>query len=124
MTHLEHVRVALSADAGVTALVGTRIYPVRAEQETLRPYIVLTTVSLDTDETLTGTVATSLKPARIQVDAYAETYKGAHALADAIDAAIGDIARPEMSIVKGAEQDLYDDETELRRVSMDFFVSM
>lgn len=75
----------LKATAGVTALVGTRVHPLFAPTNTL-PAIVYEVLSDVPENYSSG--ATTTKNMRIEVGCYASTYAGAHALADAVEAAL------------------------------------
>lgn len=129
MTTLEVVRGELVGDAGVTALVpAARIYAGKAKQSTAFPYIVITVVSDVPEHTLTGSIATTLRGARVQIDAYARDtatksgYRLAGEISQAIEDAIGDIATPTLSVILENVRELYDDETESHRVSADYSV--
>lgn len=122
MTVLELVRAELVASAAVTALVATRIYPNKAEQGCARPYLVMTVPSDVPLNTVDGAAATRLHNARVQVDAYAVTYLVARQVAAAVVAVVADLARHDLAGYLNAKRDLYDDEAQLHRVSMDFLV--
>ena len=69
----------LVAHAGTTALVGTRVYPLRLPQGPTYPAIRYQVISAPREHAMgadTGTVH-----ARVQVDCWATTYAGAKALA-------------------------------------------
>ena len=76
----------LLGNSGVTALVSDRIYPLRAPQDTAKPYVVFFVVSSEHDRHLHGPSGVVEK--RIQVDAYADTYEAAHAVSEAIRRAL------------------------------------
>lgn len=128
MTTLETIRAVLAADTGVRALLydavndKLRIYPQVIEQGEASPAAVITVISEAPVNTINGTVSARVFNARVQVDAYAEVYTTAHAVADAIDAALSALARPDLSAYRDNKQDLYDDETGQHRVSQDFSV--
>lgn len=122
MTTLEAIREKLAADLPLAALVGTRIYPQVIKQGAATPAVVLTVVSEVPQNTFTGAPGSLLLSARVQVDAYAATYREAHAVADAVDAVIGALSSPSLSAYRDNKQDLYDDETQQHRVSLDFSV--
>lgn len=124
MTHLEAIRTELLNASAVTALVASRIYPHKAPQGATVPFVVITTISSIPFNSMTGTSGTRLRSARVQVDSYAKTYLEVHQLADAVDTVIADLTRDDLSAVQESSADLYDDETELRRVSADYFVAL
>jgi hypothetical protein len=122
MTTLEAVRAELLADLTLQGLVGQRIYPLVMPQGSETPALVLTVISDIPENSFDGTAETRLREARVQIDSYAETYLQAHQLADAVLAIVGNLSRPDLSAVADDSRDLYDDETELHRVSADFAV--
>lgn len=125
MTVVETVRAKLTADAALTALVGSRIYPQFLPQDPTLPAIVLSVISdVPVQPSFTGSHATTLREARLQVDAYATKYLDAHQVADAVDAAIADVATPDLSIQRDIREDLYENETQLHRVSTDYMVML
>jgi hypothetical protein len=120
----------LALNADVTALAGTRIYPMRApapstkEPNTL-PY--LTFQLIDEPVAITHDAKSTYK-ARVQVDARAETYKAAHALADAVHAALhgyrGNWSPFDVgSVLRKSKADLSDMEVGLERLSQDYVVT-
>lgn len=103
----------LAADAGVTALAGTRIYPLLLPQEPTLPAITYQRISTTAVHTRSGN---GLAFVRLQLDCFAATYAGAKSLAAAVVAAV--------ETVDGAQQqqmlDGYDDSPEQFRVTIDF----
>lgn len=123
MTHQEAIRAELVAAPTVTTLVGTRIYPSKAPQGVVAPFVVITTVSSVPQNAMGELANTRLRVARVQIDCYAKGYVDVHAVADAIDNVVANLAREDLTAVQDTSSDLYDDETELRRVSTDYFVA-
>jgi hypothetical protein len=83
------VYAILSADAGVTALVGTRIYPygIIPQEVTTFPVIVYQTISGTTENVLLGT--SSADQERVQIDCWGDASAGAPgAQADAVYSAV------------------------------------
>ena len=76
----------LSAVAGVTALVSTRIYPDMAPQNAVFPYIVFQ--KLNTSPTDTKEGVSPLDKLLVQVDCYSNNYDNAHSLAAAVRTAL------------------------------------
>lgn len=76
----------LSGSAGVTALVGTRIYPDVLPEDCIYPAIVYARSGTDPERLLDGSVAVT----RIELAcaAWAETRVSADAVADAVEAAL------------------------------------
>jgi hypothetical protein len=120
-TFVEKVRAELVAAGSVTVLVGTRVYPLAAPQGTGSPYVILTTVS-DVPENAFQADEDPLRNARVQVDCYHPTYIDAHAVATAVAGVLGALSRPDLCALRLNKRDLYDDEQQLHRVSMDFAV--
>ena len=107
----------LSANAGVLALVNTRIYPLVAPQEATMPFVVYTRVSSFRLYSLAG--YSNLEYPRMQVDCYGTTYSEAKLLSEAVITAI------RSATTFGAEQDdpqeMFE-EDETFRVSIDFSI--
>ena len=72
----------LKGMAAVSALIGTRLWPIRAPQGQSQPYIVYRMVDMVPINHAAGT--TSSNYMRIQLDLCATTYDGAKALAVAV----------------------------------------
>jgi len=124
-TFVEQVRARLVGDNTILELLGvtnTRIYPQVAPQGTTAPYAVLTVVSDVPENSFTSEVDELLRNARLQVDCYAATYLGAHQVARAVDVVVAGLSGSDLSAVRESSRDLYDDEAQLHRVSMDFSV--
>lgn len=77
----------LTADATVTSLVSTRIYPLRLPQNITLPAIRYQLIQQTSDHNFTG--YSEFGYADIQFDAYAATALSAAAIADAIRLAVG-----------------------------------
>lgn len=118
----ERIREKLLADAAVKALVGDRIFPQVAKQETARPYITYAVVSDVPEATQDGAPADLLRSARLQLDMWSATYGQAHQLARAVDNVVGALAGTDLSATLESAMDLYEDETQLHRVSADYIV--
>jgi len=71
---------------------------------------------------LDGAAETRLEASRVQVDCYATRYLDAHAVAEAVDNVLANLRRPELSAERDSLQDIWEDEAQLHRVSMDFSV--
>ncbi|HBV97778.1 MAG: hypothetical protein JL50_02945 [Peptococcaceae bacterium BICA1-7] len=112
----------LSGYAGLIALVADRIYPLVAPQDVEKPYCVYMQVSNTRIHSHSG--YSGLQRPRMQVSGIAETYPEAKAVADQVTAALE--AWPGADNVKAAffqnETDLYEEETGLFIVSVDFFI--
>lgn len=124
MTVVQAIRAQLIASSAVTALVSTRIFPQYIPQGQPVPAVVLTLISEVPVNSFDGSAETRLRQARIQVDAYAKGYLEAHAIASAADLVIANLAAHDLSAYRETTQDLYEVETQLHRVSSDYFVAL
>lgn len=115
----------LKADAGVQALVNTRVFFAEAPQNPPIPFVLMTRVGTDHVHSLTG--SSGLANARIQVDCYAKTQKEARAVATAVRAVLDGFRGDENDVnVQGVilldTMDGYEESPELRRVTQDYHV--
>jgi len=74
------VRSRLVATAGVTALIGTRIYPVIAPATAALPFVTWRRVAVERTQGLAGPIGTPT--VSLSVDIFAETYESARDIAD------------------------------------------
>lgn len=121
----------LAATAGVSALVGTRITPLRLMDATDLPAIAYTQISGPRILTHDEAAGSSLAQKRYQLDAWAETYAEAHAIAlqvrTALDGYRGTVTSGADSLtlqgvlIEG-ERDDYDPETRIYRVIQEYTV--
>jgi hypothetical protein len=118
----EAIRAVLIADPTVAGLVGARIYPSLMPQGPTLPAIVYQVISEVPESSLAGTSVGRLTASRLQIDCYATTYLAAHALADAVDVVISALSSPDLSAWRESSRDLYDNEAQLHRCSLDFAV--
>jgi hypothetical protein len=75
------------AAGGLDDIVGTRIYPARAEQNAALPYVVWEVIDKVVDGRAMGSDP-AIRRARIQIDGFETTYSLARALEDAIRARV------------------------------------
>lgn len=129
MTIGEMIRNELVLNPAVLELVSGRIFPNELPQQTALPAICYSIVSGVPELSFDGSVSSRLRNVRVQIDCYARAvsggataYEGAHAVADAVNEVIGNLARPELSASLEVERDLFDNVTQYHRVSMDFSV--
>ena len=80
----------LKGQAGLTALVGTRIHFIRVPQGTAMPYVVLIDVSNVIPADLKGVL--DIEQPNKQFSAYASTKEGATAVADQLRSALDDFS--------------------------------
>ncbi len=76
----------LSADAGVAALVGNRIYPIEAPQEAVLPYVVYQRISGPRVRSHSG--PSHLAQPRFQITGAAATYPSLRAVMNAVRVAL------------------------------------
>lgn len=122
VTVIETIRTELAAAPGVTDLVGTRMYPNLMPQGVALPAIVYSVISDTPENTFTGTSADRLNSTRVQIDCYAVKYLDAHAVAEAVDLVVSNLSRHDLTGAREGKRDLYDDESQLHRVSLDFVI--
>ena len=84
------LRARLIAAAGVTAIVGQKVYWGITPQGTVLPYVRLNTISDPRPEHLQGYDGSRIT--RVQADCFAGSYATARALAEAVIAAVADPA--------------------------------
>ena len=124
------LRSLLLADATVSGLVGTRIYPVRLPQGVTYPAISYTTISGTRPQNTTGSSGQS--GPRIQLDFWSLSFAEAKALSEAARLVLqgfkGDAGSPAVAI-QGAffdsERDWFDPDASTAgayRVSHDYFI--
>lgn len=113
----QQLRAALVGHAGVTALVGARVYPLLIPEGTPLPCVTYQRVSGTPENTLEG--HSGLEEVMVQVDCWSATYGGAKALAKQVRAAMA--AAPFGSYLD-QDRDLYDGEPNntIYRVSCDY----
>lgn len=103
--------------AVLAPLVTGGCWPLVAPELTPRPYIIYQVISNPTQNTLDGDAGISNR--RVQVDVWADSYGAAKGLAASITAAMK--TAPFVNIKIG-DNDLYEPEVKIFRVSMDFSV--
>jgi hypothetical protein len=113
----------LSADAGVAALVGTRIYPLLLPQSATYPALTYSRVSGPRLDDLDGDAG--LAHPAFQVTAWAPTYKAAKETAAAVRLALrgyrGPMGAADVADVRMiGDFDLYDQEAKVFHVAADF----
>ena len=101
----------------LTGLAAGGAWSQLAAQGTVAPYIVWSGVVSAINNNLLG--ASDVQNTRFQIDAYATSYAGARTLAAAVVAAMKAASFANVQI---SDQDMYEPDTKLFRVSMDFSV--
>lgn len=120
----------MTDDAGVSALIADRVYPMLIPPEawsgsSVKPCAVYQRIGVERDVTLCGT--TTLARSTFQIDAYATSYETADTVARAIKTALidthGDMAGTYVHACRlDTEFDLLDPEPGLFRTSMTFSI--
>lgn len=105
---------ALSADVGLAALIGTRLYPNDAPPDVAVPFVVYYEFATPREQLMSNAIGVS-KP-RIQYSCYADTYSSAVAVIDALRAAVLTLPYP---IVLEDERGNQDVTTGLHRRDLD-----
>ncbi len=90
MTIEDGMYTELTSDAGVSALVGTRVHPMLRPKGGTLPAITYQRISSIRDNSLDGPM--DYVSYRIQIDCWAGTYAQAKALGDAVRAALNGVS--------------------------------
>ncbi|TXH19320.1 MAG: DUF3168 domain-containing protein [Hyphomicrobiaceae bacterium] len=118
----------LSTDSGISAIVSTRVYPVRLPQNPVFPCVSFQVITEPRTYTMEGKDAPNVI---FQIDCWAKTHVGAHQLAEAVSASLsgfrgtmgtGGSARYVSSCLQRNATDLFEPEVNDYRVSLDFSV--
>lgn len=127
MADIEQVIVTrLTSFAGLSALIGQRVYPKRSPQSPTLPYVTYQAVSGSSQQFLND--PTDVAMPRIQVDAWARSHESARAVSGQIVAALhlwrDNTTTPRVieSKLEGEPQDIDEPDVNLHRVSQDFEV--
>ena len=115
MSAEEKLYTALTGSTLITTTT-TRIIPVHVRQRTTLPYIVYTRISGSQYNGLAGYLDTE-RPA-IQVDVYSTSFSQAKSLAENVHTVLD--ATTTIRAVLVSDNDLFEDEIDSYRVSMDF----
>ena len=115
----------LSTDAGVSALVSTRIFPAIMEQGVTMPALCYTIIGGTKVAALTQD--TDIAETLVQIDCYAETYPAVRDLHQAVLTALQRYEGTNAGIVIDDivvedEQDIREEDTKLFRTSVDYLV--
>ena len=121
----EALKTRLEGHAGLAALVGTRIYPVRRPQNATLPAVTYQKVGGLSEQTHGG--ASGLAASRFQFDVWAATYSSASAVAEQIRVALigfrGTVDGVEIGgVLHRGDRDLPDPLTGMFHRSIDFAI--
>lgn len=118
------LRRRLTADAGVAAIAGSRVFPMAAPQGAAYPLITYQRISQDALVTHEGPA--EMRKNRYQVTAVAKSYTDAQRLANAIDNAIAgvwqDAEEGHVVATPITRLDVTDEETGAYRVPADYYI--
>jgi len=104
----------LKNDSGVSALVGTRIYPLKAPQNVTNPYIVYQVIKDNSKQCIGG--STYQNDVRFQIDCWSTKYSEVKAIKEAVLSSIeGFKSSYNISVMDDCEP-----ETKLYRQIIDF----
>lgn len=116
MTEAEVYKL-LKNDTGVSAIVGSRIYPMVAPQNVAKPYITYRVITGLKFQCIGGEIYQGNY--RFQIDVWSETYSNAKAISTAVKSSlVGFMASNNINI-----EDDYEDETRLFRQIIDFKIT-
>lgn len=116
----------LSAHVGLTALVGSRIYPMQAPAGAAKPCLVYTLISIDRKQSHDG--YSGVQVIRMQISCFAAAWEtdgttvGVKAVAAQVIAAMEawEGATDIQAVFPAGEQDLFEEETQLYHTPLDF----
>lgn len=120
MTFASELRATLGASADLKELVLEQIYPLTLPKGVTLPAIAYTVITSIPQGDLLGHDK-GLWLNRVQIDCYGNTYDEAHAVADAVKAALPN-AGDTLKCILLNETDLFEEQKRAPRVSMDFSV--
>lgn len=107
--------------AGLSALVGDRIYPVRAPQGVTAPFCVYTKISNNRQYAMGGYA--NVQRHRFQVSCYGATYSSAKNVAAQVTAALEAWVANEIKAAFAINEiDMYEKDTGLYHIPVDFYI--
>lgn len=112
----QDLRTALMAHAPLAALVGENVSAVVAPEGCQPPYVVFQLVAGQRPASMSRPGSTVNK--RMQITCFARSYSQVKAIAQAVQDAVE--ASPLFAAAFQGDQDLYDPETKLRYVALDY----
>lgn len=96
----------VSDDAGITAIVGTKVYPGIPPQTAKAPFISFREIAFQRSETLTG--VTNLHNARAQIDCWGSTAEEMRSVSEALREALDGFSGPMGDIALNVRRCAYD----------------
>lgn len=119
MTFTADLRAHLLADATIAGLVGERIYPVVRPETSPLPAITYQIVTDDAMTSLSGLCG--LSNVRVQIDCWSLSYETSNAIGIAVRDRMF-VAAETFRTARADGQDVFEDDTRIRRRSLDFSV--
>jgi len=110
----------LSTVDAITDITSARVYPVKLPQVTTAAFPAVTYQRVSADRVYSFTAYCNLENPKMQIDSWATSFEDVKVLADKVRLAM-DSATAFASILI-SDQDLYEDEIEVYRVSQDFSI--
>lgn len=120
------IKTKLTAHAGLSALISTRVHPLQLPQQPSLPALTYRMVSLTPVATRDNSGKAGLERPRFQFDCWASTYGGAQAVAQQLREALTTFPqasdpRIDVALVANALDD-YEPDTDRWRVILDAFI--
>lgn len=116
----------LTADSGIAALIGTRVYPVMLPEDPTLPALLYKFVGGASSPTLT---TSGMQRSRLEIDCYGATYDDASALRSAVIAALngfqdelGDGTYLQNAELLNPGLDFFEDEPRQYRCMVEFYL--
>lgn len=124
MTLEEAIFYKLSHDANITALVGSRIYPVKMPDNPTFPAISFQSIFVERMHAMTGAVNGTTR-AQVQIDSRATTPAAARTIAKKVHNALNGFSGTIDSLVVGSclsisEQSFFEDEIDVHRQMQEY----
>jgi hypothetical protein len=107
--------IEATIQTALAALVSGRCYPLTAPDPVVKPYIVFSIITKVNENDLGG--LSGLSNYRVQVDPYATSYGAVKVLSDSAESAMTGLGAISLS-----SQELFESDTQLYRITMDFSI--
>lgn len=128
LTIEEALKAHLTANAGLVALIASRVYPVQLPQNPTLPAMVYNRISGERVQHMEG--SSGLASPRFQFDSFGRTYAEAKGVSEALRLAVegfsgtmGGVNGPDVnSCLLQSDQDGYEDDLHVYWVSVDYII--
>lgn len=121
-TPTEIIHEALTAFAGLAALVSTRIYTLVLPQDVSYPAVTITKVSQLRENTMSNSGGSGVENQRCSIDIFDGTLASCEAVAEQIRLALIAYESTNFKAVQVFNLDLYEDDTKLYHVVVDYSI--